>query len=404
MIEILLENSKRLMDRVPQLSYRFLFESFSMDERLVGVVGPRGVGKTTMLLQYLRERHGAPGEAVYATADHIFFNRMGLFEFARALHLNEGTRFFVFDEVHKYPGWEQELKNIHDSFPDLHVAFSGSSSLALQRGRHDLSRRAAVSWLPGLSFREYLNFRTGSAHKKILFEDLLADPAGVGGELAGIPRLAGHFREYLSVGYYPFFLEGGGHFFEKLRAVLEKMVHEDIAGNYSLRTESLPNFKRILAFLATIPPGGVNVHKVATNLGIDDKTVSHYLEILRETGLVRTVSIGTRGHGMLRRTGKVYLDNSSLLHAVCEGLGQPVDEGTVRELFFVQSLENAGRQVHLSGRGGDFEIGENVFEVGGANKRRGQLLKTGAKGFVVKDGILVGGRGTIPLHLFGFLY
>ena len=404
MIEIILETSKRLIDAVPEGMHRFLFDAFSMEERLNGLVGPRGVGKTTLLLQYLREKRGAPGEAVYAAADHIFFNRTGLLEFVRELHLHDGTKFFVFDEVHKYSGWEQELKNIYDSFPEVHVAFSGSSSLARQRGRHDLSRRAALSHLPGLSFREFLNFRTGAAHACITFEDLLANPSGISGELARIPRVAGLFRDYLASGYYPFFLEGGGHFFEKLRAVVEKSIHEDIAANYSLRTESLPNFKRMLAFLATIPPGGVNIHKMATNLGIDDKTVAHYLEILQETGLVRPVSAGARGHGALRRTGKVYLDNTSLMHAVCEGLGQVVDLGTLRELFFVQSVENAGLKVQLSGKGGDFQIGENLFEVGAANKRRGQLPATDSNEFVVKDGILVGGRRTIPLYLFGFLY
>jgi len=404
MIEIILETSKRLIDAVPRDIHRFLFDAFSMEERLSGLVGPRGVGKTTLLLQYLREKHGATGESVYASADHIFFNRTGLLEFVRELHLHDGTRFFVFDEVHKYSGWEQELKNIYDSFPEVHVAFSGSSSLALQRGRHDLSRRAIMSRLPGLSFREFLNFRTGSAHASIKFEDLLGNSSGISGEVARIPRVAGHFRDYMASGYYPFFLEGGGHFFEKLRAVVEKSIHEDITANYSLRTESLPNFKRILAFLATIPPGGVNIHKMATNLGIDDKTVAHYLEILQETGLVRPISEGVRGHGVLRRNGKVYLDNTSLMNAVCEGLGQEVDLGTMRELFFVQSAENAGLKVELSGKGGDFFIGENLFEVGGVNKRRGQLPATGGKEFVVKDGILVGGRGTIPLHLFGFLY
>jgi predicted AAA+ superfamily ATPase len=404
MIDTLREISNRLINAAPVKSHRFLFDYFTMDNRLTGVIGPRGVGKTTLLLQYLREKHGGSGEAFYASADHLFFNRCSLLEFVREVHLREGTRYFVFDEIHKYKSWQQDLKNIHDSYPDLRVAFSGSSSMALQQGKYDLSRRLVMHQLPGLSFREYLNFVSGSAHRRILFKEVLDDPAVVAGEVAKIPRLLGYFEEYLQRGYYPFVLEGSEYFYEKLRAVLERTVHEDISGYYSLNTENLVYFKKILAFLATVPPGGVNIHKLATNLGIDDKTVVHYLSILRETGLVRAVESEARGHQVFRRVVKYYFDNPTLYHAVSDGLGQRVDAGTVRELVFLQSAENAGLTVRLSSSGGDFQIGESIFEVGGANKRRKQLPSNSTEEFVVKDGILAGSRRTIPLHLFGFLY
>jgi predicted AAA+ superfamily ATPase len=234
-----------------------------MKDRLTGVIGPRGVGKTTLLLQYLREQHGAPGEAFYASADHIFFNRCSLLEFVREVNAHEGTKYFVFDEIHKYLNWQQELKNIHDSFPDVHIAFSGSSSMALQQGGYDLSRRLVMHRLPGLSFREYLNFLTGAKHRTISLDALLDDPGAVSVDIARIPRLLGHFEEYLARGYYPFVLEGTDHFYEKLRSVLEKTIHEDIAGYYALKTENLAYFKKILTFLATIPPGGINIHKLA---------------------------------------------------------------------------------------------------------------------------------------------
>ncbi|MEN9468689.1 MAG: hypothetical protein RL630_422 [Verrucomicrobiota bacterium] len=404
MIDFLRETSRRLINTAPVCAHRFLFERFEMKERLTGVIGPRGVGKTTLLLQYLRERHGASGEAFYASADHIFFNRCSLLEFVRESHAREGTGYFVFDEIHKYPNWQQELKNIHDSFPKVRVAFSGSSSMALQQGGYDLSRRLVMHRLPGLSFREYLNFVTGASHGTISLEALLDDPAAASAEVARIPRLLGYFEEYLMQGYYPFVLEGVEHFYEKLRDVLEKTIHEDIAGYYSLKTENLVHFKKILAFLATTPPGGINIHKLSTNLGIDDKTAAHYVSILHETGLVRPIQTPSRGHQVLRRVGKFYLDNTTFYHALCDGLGQKAEIGTVRELFFLQSVENAGQVVGLSSSGGDFCIGESVFEVGGVNKRRKQLPGRFSSEFVVKDGILAGARGTIPLHLFGFLY
>lgn len=404
MIDLLRETSRRLIESVPTGRYRFLFRRFSMEERLTGVIGPRGVGKTTLLLQHLRERHARPGEAFYASADHLFFNRCSLLEFVREVYAREGTRYFVFDEIHKYRSWQQELKNIHDSFPEVRVAFSGSSSMALQQGGYDLSRRVVMHQLPGLSFREYLNFTTGVVHESLALDGILENPAAASEEIANIPRLLGYFDDYLSRGYYPFVFDGVEYFYEKLRAVLEKTIHEDISGYYSLKTENLVYFKKILAFLATVPPGGVNIHKLATNLGIDDKTVGHYLTILHETGLVRPVETGARGHGVLRRVGKFFLDNTTLHHAVCDGLGQPVDPGTVRELFFLQCASNAGHEVRLSNRGGDFQIGDRIFEVGGANKRRKQLQENSENAFVVKDRILAGFKGTIPLHCLGFLY
>jgi predicted AAA+ superfamily ATPase len=155
MIDFLRETSRRLIESVPIGMHRFLFQRFSMDERLTGVIGPRGVGKTTLLLQYLRDKQGHPGEAFYASADHLFFNRCSLLEFVREVYVREGTKYFVFDEVHKYRGWQQELKNIHDSYPDVHVAFSGSSSMALQQGGYDLSRRVVIHQLPQVKKTNY---------------------------------------------------------------------------------------------------------------------------------------------------------------------------------------------------------------------------------------------------------
>jgi uncharacterized protein len=404
MIDLLRETSRRLIESAPESAHRFLFDRFAMEERLTGLIGPRGVGKTTLLLQYLRERYGRAGEAFYVSADHLFFNRHSLLEFVREVHVREGTRYFVFDEIHKYRLWQQELKNIHDSFPDVRVAFSGSSSMALQQGAYDLSRRLVVHQLPGMSFREYLNFAAGVKQPVVSLEEMIENTGEVSETMGKIPRLLGHFEDYLARGYYPFVMEGGVYFYEKLRAVLEKTIHEDISGYYALKTENLVYFKKLIAFLASVPPGGVNIHKLATNLGIDDKTASHYLRILHETGLVRPLEPEARGHGVLRRTGKYYLNNTTLHHAVCEGLGMAVDRGTVRELFFLQSAENAKLQVRLSASKADFQIDGNLFEVGGANKRRKQLPGESGNEFVVKDGILAGARGTVPLHLLGFLY
>lgn len=404
MIGTLRETYRRLIAETTVRSHRFLFDTFDVKERLVGLAGPRGVGKTTLMLQYIRDKVTNPEDAFYASADHIFFNKVSLLEFVREVYTTEGTSLFFFDEVHKHPGWEQELKNIYDSFPSVHVVFSGSSSLALTKGGYDLSRRAALYRLPGLSFREYLNFVTGERHVAWSLDDILHDPGGISAKLAQVPKLAGHFRRYLETGYYPYVLEGGGHFHEKVRAVVEKTVYEDVATHYRLKTENLHYFKKILAYLGTIPPGDTNVHKLGSSLGVDDKTATNYLQILQETGLIRALESGGRGHALIRKSRKTYLDNTTLHQAICQGLGQPVDRGTVRELFFLQSTQNAGYPVFYSEQGGDFRVGESVFEVGGRSKRGSQLSKATRSEYIVKDDILVGSNRVIPIHLLGFLY
>lgn len=404
MIDVLRETYRRLIAETKVQSHRFLFDTFSTQDRLVGLVGPRGAGKTTLMLQHIRDRIPNPEDAFYASADHLYFNSVSLLDFVRKVHTTEGTGLFFFDEIHKYPGWAQELKNIYDSFPSLHIVFSGSSSLALTKGGYDLSRRASFYRLPGLSFREYLNFQTGTDHRPWTLETILSDSAGISEKLAQVPKLAGYFRNYLAEGYYPYVLEGGGHYYEKVRAVVEKTIFEDIATFYRLKTENLHYFRRILSFLSTIPPGDMNIHKLAASLGMDDKTAAHYLLILQETGLIRTLESGNRGHGLIRKSQKTYLDNTTLHQALCQGLGQPVEVGTVRELFFIQATQNAGHSVFYSEKGGDFRIGDTLFEVGGRNKRGAQLPKVSRREFVVKDDILIGSKNTIPLYLFGFLY
>lgn len=404
MTEMLTETYRRLLAETTVRTHRYLFDAFDASGRLTGLVGPRGVGKTTLMLQYIRDRLQDPAQAFYVSADHIYFNKVSLLDFVREVFATQGTQYFFFDEVHKYAGWEQELKNIYDSFPKVRVVFSGSSSLSLTKGSYDLSRRTSLYRLPGLSFREYLNLKTGSAHKPYSLDTLLRDPAGLSADLAQLPKLAGHFRLYLREGYYPYVFEGGSHYFDKVRAVVEKTVYEDVATCYRLKTENLHHFTKILYFLATIPPGDLNVHKLATSLGMDDKTAASYLQILTETGLIRTVLPSGRGHALVRRPQKLFLDNTTLYHALCEGLGQAADTGMVRELFFLTSAHNAGHPVSYSEEGGDFRIGDVIFEVGGQNKGRRQLRQASARGFVVKDNILIGTKNTIPLYLMGFLY
>jgi len=403
MSEAIFSTYYRLIDGLEVPTFRYLYESFDLSGRLVGLIGPRGVGKTTLLLQYIKNRVERITDAFYFTADHIFFNKVSLFDFVQDLYEVEGVKLVFIDEIHKYRNWSQELKNIYDAFPRLNVVFSGSSSIDLLGGTHDLSRRAVLYYLRGLSFREYLNWQTAADHRAVNLATLIGDPVQAASGLAQITRLRSHFRRYLEEGYYPFVFEQSGHYREQLAAVIDKTIFEDIAHHYALKTANLHYFKRILYFLSTIPPGEISTHNLARNLGVDDKTALHYLHILRATGLVRLLFSSQRGNRLLRNPEKAYLDNTSLLHALASELGQEVDQGTLRELFFLSALQDAGERVFYSKEAGDFRVGETVFEVGGRNKK-GRQIRQAEKAFLVKDDILVGSKQTLPLHLFGFLY
>ncbi len=404
MLDIFRDSQARLLDSLTYTTHRFLYNTFDVSSRLTGLVGPRGVGKTTLLLQYIKARGPSRDRVLYFSADHIYLNKVGLYDLVKEAYEMEGISLFVIDEVHKYAGWNQELKNLYDAFPDIRIVFSGSSSLDLIKGSYDLSRRATIYRLPGLSFREYLQFEVGLTVEAQSLDALMANHQALARELSGIPRLKGLFQSYLRAGYYPFALQNEMAFADKMAAVVEKTIHQDIASFYSLKTANLHYFKKILYFLTTIPPGEINTHNLARNLGIDDKTTQHYIEILRETGLVRMLLADAQGGPLVRKASKVYLDNPTLYHATCAALGETPNTGTMRELFFVCMLQNQRHEVRYRKRDGDFRVGDTVFEVGGKRKSARQIRDVGDAAYLVKDDILLGGSRSVPLYLFGFLY
>ncbi|MCD4654603.1 ATP-binding protein [bacterium] len=394
----------RLIQNLDLDTYRYLYNSFDINGRLVGLIGARGVGKTTMLLQYIKNNFTDLSKTLYFSADHIYFNSNSLYVFVQDLYEIEGIKMVFIDEIHKYKNWNQELKNIYDSFPDMTVVFSGSSSLDLVKGTYDLSRRAVVYKLPGLSFREYLYFQTGNQHNSISFKSLLTNHQEYSAKFSQIRRLKGHFRKYLQNGYYPFIFEGADTYFDKLLRIIDKTIFNDVANVYNLKTSNLHYFKKILNFLATIPPGKINMHNLATHLRIDDKTAIHYVSIMAQTGLIRLLFADKKGGSLIRSPEKVYLENTNLLYALSYGIGHNINMGTIRELFFINTLTHGGNHVFYSKIGGDMKVGNHTFEIGGKAKTRKQIAHLTDNAFVVKDDILLGGNGIIPLYLFGFLY
>ncbi|MBU1054590.1 MAG: AAA family ATPase [Proteobacteria bacterium] len=394
---------RRLLKNTNYSTYRYLFKSFNIESRLTGLVGPRGTGKTTLMLQYINEHIENKNQCIYLSLDNIYFTQSNLLDFVDDLYEIDGIRIFFLDEVHKYPAWNQELKNIYDSYPDVKIVFSGSSSMNLIHGAYDLSRRGAVFTIGGMSFREYLEFRLGRTIPGISFDELIENPDAFIEQIAFIERIKGHFQEYLEYGYYPFLFEDENNYHQKLLNVIDKTIYEDISNFYKLKTENLNNFRKILSYLATISPGQLNRNSISKHIGLDNKTVENYLGILNETGLVCLVKENRSGSGLIKQTEKIYLDNSNIYKAIIDEIGFAYNKGTVREIFFIKMMQNSGKKLFYS-KIGDFQVQDYFFEIGGKNKSKKQIKNNLENSFIVKDDILYPSGNTIPLYLFGFLY
>lgn len=403
MLNNLITTYRRLLDHTNYQHHRYLYNDFNLENRLTGLIGPRGTGKTTLLLQYIKEKISNPEEAIYASIDNIFFIHNNLLDFINELYEAYGVRYFFLDEIHKYPNWDQELKNLYDSYPDIKIIFSGSSSIDLIKGTYDLSRRGVIFRIGGMSFREYLLFNDIADTGTIEFNQLLSSRTDFESQIASIPKLRGHFKDYLGQGYYPFVLEGTDSYSQKIQRVIDKTIFEDISNHYKLKTENLFHFKKILSYVATIPPGELNRNSIAKNIGLDNKTVQNYLNILSETGLLILLSVNKSGSAVLKSTEKMFLDNPDLYSSIAKEIGFTSNIGSIREIFFIRMLLNTGKKLHVS-KIGDFELDGNYFEIGGKNKDKKQIKSDLRNSCLVKDDILYGSKHEIPLHLFGFLY
>jgi len=394
---------KRLLQHTKYKHHRYIYDEFNINNRLTGLIGPRGTGKTTLLLQYINEKISDVDECIYASIDNIYFTQNTLLDFVNVLYDEYGVRYFFLDEIHKYPNWNQELKNLYDSFPDIKLIFSGSSSIDLIKGTYDLSRRGVIYRIGGLSFREYLLFKDIADTGTISINDLTNNRSKFETHIGQIKKLKGYFKKYLGNGYYPFAMEGIDSYSQKIQRIIDKTIFEDISNHYKLKTENLTNFKRILAYMATIPPGELNRNSISKNIGLDNKTVQNYLEILQETGLITLLAINKTGSNILKQTEKIYLDNPDLYNSISNEIGFESQIGTIREIFFINMIKNSKHNIHVS-KIGDFEIDGTIFEIGGKNKDRKQIKGNLENGYIVKDDILHGSKYEIPLHLFGFLY
>ncbi len=389
---------KQLLD-VSFSQVREIFDTIDFSERLIGIVWPRWVGKSTILIRYLSSQDIS--RSLYISADSIYFLDTTLLDFALRFHREYDGKILLIDEIHKYHNWQQELKNIYDSIPTLQIIFSGSSSIDLTSGSYDLSRRARLYHLHGFSFREYINYQYHLDIPWYSLSDIQRDHLSITQKLPNIPIIK-YFREYLEMGYYPYYVNEKTQDNTKILETVNKTIYDDIANYYSLKTENLIFFKKILNYLSVMEPWEVNTNKISKTLEIDNKTVNNYLEILEKWGLIRFLLQDVHGYNIMKNTSKIYLENTNILFAMNAGLMKNINIGTMKENFFITALQNSNQKILFS-KIGDFMIDETIFEIWWMNKTFKQIWKMKDNSFLVLDDIIVGKTGVIPLYLFWLL-
>mgnify|MGYP002623666150 CR=1 FL=1 len=379
--------------------FRYLYATIDWSERLIGIKGAKGVGKTTMLLQHIRLTFPDRTRAFYASLDNIWFSTHTLPELVEYLYTHGVTHLFL-DEVHKYHGWIQTIKNLYDDYPKLSIVFTGSSLLEIDNAEGDLSRRLRMYTLHGLSFREYLDI-TGTAHLPVLsLQDILASHMQLASSITGNLKVLPHFEQYLKTGYYPFFLETGSEesYYERLQKVASTVIDNDIPAVENIEYETLQKAKRLLMMLAQTAPFTPNIANLCAALSTTRNQLIHLLSLLERAALIRQLHADGKGLKAVGKPDKILLNNTNLMHA----LGSTADAGTVREAFF-SSMMSHGRTIQYA-KQGDLQVdGKHLFEVGGRKKGFKQIADL-PDSYVAADNIETGFGNKIPLWLFGLLY
>lgn len=389
-----------LLTRIQDTSIvRPLVNQIDWADRLIGILGARGTGKTTILLQHLKTIYGLGNETVYITMDDIYFSDHSLSDFAVQFR-NRGGKILFIDEVHKYPNWAQELKNIYDFYKDLKIVFTGSSIVDISRQNADLSRRAVNYELNGLSYREFLLFKGISGMEALTLDDVLQHHETIAADLSSIFKPLQHFEDYLTYGYYPFFMDNINTYSIKVEKVVRQIIEEDLQFIVGFNPHHSRKIYQLMYILSTNVPFKPNISKLSEKTGVARNVLTEYLYYLDQSRLINTLSGAGRSTSILQKPDKIFLENTNLQYALAPG---QVDRGSLRETFFMNQLRNSKRQVTLPLKGDFFVDGSYTFEVGG----RGKTIKQVAgidKSYVVADDLEVGIDHKIPLWLFGFLY
>lgn len=387
----IIENQIRILKHIPLDFKRYMYGKINWKSRMIGLVGPRGVGKTTLVLQYIKEHNDENNSFIYYSADNITHRVKSLVDLADKIYKNNG-RCLVFDEIHKYSHWSQELKEIYDSYPDLQVVFTGSSILDIHSGMSDLSRRASMYEMQGLSFREFLSLNKKINTDVFTLEDILKHKEKIPGLEHPLPL----FKEYLKKGYYPY---GNDPDYEnKLSQVIVQTMETDIPIYANLNASTGRKFRKLLEIIADSVPFKPSMQKLAEMICVSRNQMADYLLYIERAGMIAQLRNDVGGIRSLGKVEKIYLDNTNLNYALSI---QTPNIGNIRETFFLNQMR-VNYDVRSS-KDSDFCINDLTFELGGRNKQSKQISNI-ENAYIVKDEIEYGYQNTIPLWAFGLTY
>ena len=390
-MQALYDQFNRLLELTPMTFFREQHDTINWDVRILGILGQKGVGKSTLILQHIKKA-GKTDESLYVVADDIYFSAHTLLDTARAFFARGGKYLYI-DEIHKYENWSREIKNIYDSLPLLNVVYSGSSMLDLKEGGADLSRRVIEYHLPVWSFREYLNLRCGWSLKPASLEDILKGKVDFP---YGPERPLKYFDEYMKKGCYPFFQEP--EFETRLRQIINTTVAVDIPRYAKMTIAVTRKLEKFMYYISKSVPVTINFSSMARDLELDRDELPKYLEYLERAELVSVLRMKTVGDSILRKMDKIYLQNPNMANVLSGGLP---NIGNAREtIFFCWTKQKYDT---LESPISDFEIDGRTFEVGGRKKGKKQIADA-KEGYVVKDDLEYVFDNNVPLWMFGFLY
>ena len=397
-MESLITTSDRLVQHTSTDFIRYLYNNVAWNNRLVGITGAKGTGKSTLLLQHIKLNFPDRSKALYASLDNIWFTNHSLSELVEDFYNLGGTHLFL-DEVHTYQTWAIEIKNIYDSYPTLHIVFTGSSMLEIFNASIDFSRRVVVYELKGLSFREFLKFEHGLELPVFALSHILLNHRTIASEITSIIKILPELKKYLEYGYYPYYKENIATYPIQVEQSIHKTLNVDLPAIENIEYATIMKIKKLLGIIAEMVPFTPNITNLSAAIEIGRHTLVRYLYLLDKAGVIQCITEQKSTIQTLAKPQKVYLENTNIIHSLAF---QNINTGNVRETFFANQLRTK-HKVNTA-INGDFTIdGIIVFEIGGKNKTNSQI-KNIDNAYIAADDIETGFANKIPLWLFGFLY
>jgi len=395
----LLQYSYSRIDSVHTEFKRYIWHEINWNNRLIIIKGARGVGKTTLLLQYIKENlNSSRSEVLFVSMDDLYFSKNNLVEFADSF-VKRGGKYLFLDEIHKYQNWSQEIKIMYDYFPELYIIITGSSALDIYKGKADLSRRAIMYEMQGLSLREFLILKYEKSYDVLTFDTLISNPTEFITEINKEIKPLKYFEEYLKFGYYPFFREDEFDYHTRLKQIINQILEVDLPSIENIDFSSVQKFKKLLTIISEIVPFKPNILELSKQIGVSRETLMKYLYLLENSDLLMLLQSQVKGLNKMNKPEKIYLNNPNIAFAIADNV---INIGNIRETFFYNQVKH-NNKVNYTEKG-DFIINDKyIIEIGGKSKTSKQITEI-SNAYIAADNIeyIVGNK--IPLWLFGFLY